>query len=162
MLIRKATCEEMLTLWGYEDVEKASPTAMFFYHNISSGNAVFWALDNGGVLVGELYVFLDLQDKDFADGKNTAYLCAFRVKEDYRRQGFGSSLIERAVEELRKSGFNSATIGVASDEPQNIQLYHRLGFNVKIKDCFYDPCGFDDNSRPVFDENGWWLLSNDL
>ena len=80
MQIRKATGEEMLKLWGYRDHETASPTAKFFYRNVTSGNAVFWTLDNGGELIGELYVFLNLDDKDFADGKNVAYLCAFRVK----------------------------------------------------------------------------------
>lgn len=57
MLIRKATGEEMLKLWGYQDENTASPTAKFFYRNISSGNAIFWTLDNGGELIGELYVF---------------------------------------------------------------------------------------------------------
>ena len=67
MLIRKATGEEMLKLWGYQDDISASPTARFYYRHISSGNAVFWTLDNGGDLIGELYVFMNLDDKDFAD-----------------------------------------------------------------------------------------------
>ena len=60
MRIRKATAEEMLSLWGYQDLENAPYTAKFFYRNITSGNAVFWALDHAGELIGELYVFLDL------------------------------------------------------------------------------------------------------
>jgi ribosomal protein S18 acetylase RimI-like enzyme len=162
MLIRKATGEEMLRLWGYEGPENASPTAKLFYDNISSGNTVFWALDNDRDLIGELYVFLDLEDKDFADGKNTAYLCAFRVKKEYRGQGLGSSLMEKAIAELKDNGFRSATIGVAIDEPQNIKLYHHMGFNVKIKNCYYDPCGFDENGQPIYEEAGWWLLSKEL
>ncbi len=73
MLIRKATGEEMLKLWGYQDANKASPTAKYFYRNISSGNAVFWTLDRDGELIGELYAFLNIEeDKDFADGITTA------------------------------------------------------------------------------------------
>ena len=162
MRIRKATAEEMLTLWGYQDVNKASPTAKFFYDNISTDNAVFWTLDNHGELEGELYVFLNLEDKDFADGQNTAYLCAFRVKKEYRGQGYGSRLIASALEELKQIGFSKVTIGVASDEPQNIRLYHRLGFNIKIKDCHYDPCGMDENMHPKYEETVWWLLQKDL
>ncbi|MBQ9301173.1 MAG: NUDIX domain-containing protein [Clostridia bacterium] len=67
MLIRKATCEEMLRLWGNQDTTHVSPTARFFYQNISTGNAVFWTLDHGGELIGELYIFSDLDDKDFAE-----------------------------------------------------------------------------------------------
>ena len=39
-------------------------------------------LDYDGELVGELYAFYDLEDKDFADGKRTAYHCAFRVRAE--------------------------------------------------------------------------------
>ena len=88
MLIRKATEEEMLTLWGYQNKDIASATARFFYDNIAAGNAVFWTVDNGE-LVGELYAFFNLNDTDFADGQNTAYLCAFRIKEEYRGRGNG-------------------------------------------------------------------------
>ena len=162
MLIRKATAEEMLNLWGYQDGIPASPTAKFFCRNISSGNAVFWTLDNDGDLIGELYVFLNLDDKDFADGKTTAYLCAFRVKEGYRGKGLGSRLMNTALAELKEIGFRSATIGVGSDKPHNIRLYRHLGFSRKIKDCHYDPCGMDENNQPEYEEEAWWLLSKEL
>ena len=114
MLIRRASGEEMLKLWGYQDVNKASPTAKYFYHNISSGNAIFWTLDNDGELIGELYVFFDIEeDKDFADGISTAYLCAFRVKKEYRGHGLGSRMMETVLADLKVSGFRRATIGVS-------------------------------------------------
>ena len=162
MLIRKATGEEMLKLWGYQDSMTASLTAKFFYHHISSGNAIFWTLDHDGELIGELYVFLKLEDQDFADGVNTAYLCAFRVKEEYRGQGLGSSLLKAALAELKETGFRTATIGVGSDKPENIRLYRRFGFTEKIKDCHYDPCGMDENGRPEYEEDAWWPLSKVL
>ena len=91
MLIRKASGEEMLKLWNYLDVNAASPTARFFYQNISSGNADFWTLEHEGELIGELYAFRNIEaDHDFADGSSTAYLCAFRIRKEYRGQGLGS------------------------------------------------------------------------
>ena len=159
MLIRKAAGEEMLKLWGCEDADAAPPTAKFFYRNIISGNAVFWTVEHEGALIGELYVFFDLEDKDFADGKDTAYLCAFRVKREFRGRGLGSRLMETALADVKERGFRRATIGVGSGEPQNIRLYRRFGFTEKVKDCFFDPCGMDENMRPVYEEAGWWLLS---
>ena len=41
MQIRKASAGEMLSLWEYDDLSKASNTAKYFYQNIESGNAVF-------------------------------------------------------------------------------------------------------------------------
>ncbi|MBQ6569132.1 MAG: GNAT family N-acetyltransferase [Clostridia bacterium] len=161
MLIRKATAEEMLKLWGYKDEKNSSPTAKFFYSNICSGNAVFWTIDNDETLIGELYVFLDIkEDKYFADGKMTAYLCAFRVKKEYRGLGFGSKLMETALADLKEKGFRRATIGV-SDE-RNEKFYRRMGFDTKIKDCFSDPCARNENLSPVSDEKGYTLLLKDL
>lgn len=161
MLIRKATADEMLKLWGYDE-NTASPTAEFFYRNISSGNAVFWTVDKDGELIGELYAFLNLDDKDFADGKDIAYLCAFRIKKEYRRKGLGSRMMEAAFTDLKEKGYSHVTIGVNCDEPLNIKLYTRLGFREKVKDCYYDPCGLDENGNPEFDAKGWWLLSKVL
>ncbi len=160
MLIRKASGEEMLKLWGYEDADQAPPTAKFFYRNISSGNAVFWTVEHDGELIGELYAFLNIEeDKDFADGIATAYLCAFRVKKEYRGRGIGSGMMEAALADLKARGFLRATIGVS--EERNKKLYRRMGFDTKIKDCFFDPCARDAQMRPEPDE-GFWLLSKNL
>ena len=161
MLIRTATGEEMLELWGYPEREKASPTARFFYENIAAGNALFWTLDCGGELIGELYAFLDIEeDKDFADGRTAAYLCAFRVKPAYRGQGLGSGLMEAALADLKKKGFRRATIGV--DEARNERLYRRMGFTAEIKTCYVDPCARDKSMRPERDEAGYLLLAKEL
>ena len=161
MIIRKATGEEMLTLWGREG-NSILPTAKFFCENIASRNAIFWALEHNGELIGELYAFLDLYDKDFADGVSRAYLCAFRIKEQYRGHGLGSMMLENAISELKEMGFKYVTIGVGCDEPQNIRLYNRYGFMTKVKDCNYDPCGLDENMQPMFEEPAWWLLIKTL
>ena len=114
LLIRKATAEEMLRLWGYRDAGAAPPTARYFYRHISSGNAVFWTVEDGEELVGELYAFLDIEeDRDFADGKTAAYLCAFRIRKDHRGRGIGTGLMETALADLKERGFRRATIGVS-------------------------------------------------
>ena len=162
MLIRKAAGDEMLKLWGYRDGETGSPTARFFYRSISSGNAVFWTIDHNGELIGELYAFRDIpEDRDFADGKTTAYLCAFRVRKDFRGQGLGSRLMETVLADLWAEGFQRVTIGVGPEEEQNIRLYRRMGFSTKIKDCYMDPCAMDENMRPQADEC-YWLLAKEL
>ena len=162
MIIRRAAAGEMLMLWGYPELQTASPTAKFFYNNIDAGNAVFWALEDEGELVGELYAFFDLDDKDFADGQNTAYLCAFRVKKEYRGHGRGSRMLETALTELKAMGFSRVTIGVENDEPQNMRLYRRFGFTTVVKECHYDPCCMDDDMLPQYDETAWQLLKKDL
>ena len=146
---------------GKESLEKAPPTARFFYRNIETGNAVFWALEDAGRIAGELYVFRELEDRDFADGSTTAYLCAFRVRADCRGQGFGSALMHTALADLKSKGFRSATIGVGMDEASNRAMYRHMGFETEVKACFADPCAVDEQMRPKPDE-GFLLLSKAL
>lgn len=161
MKIRKADAEEMLKLWGYADAAQASPTARFFYRSISSGNAVFWTVDHEGELIGELYAFKDIEeDKDFADGKTTAYLCAFRIKKDYRGLGLGSRLMSAVLADLKTAGFIRATIGVSDDSLR--KMYQHMGFATDVKICHYDPCARDENMQPEYDREGYWLLAKDL
>lgn len=161
MKIRKATENEMLALWEYESLEGATPTAQFFYKNIKSGNADFWTLDDEGRLLGELYVFYNLEDKDFANGKDRAYLCAFRIEKELRGQGLGTNLIKSVMKEIKAQGYRTVTIGVDETEEANIRLYHRLGFQRKIKDCYRDPCARDNDMEPK-PCSCFWLLSKDL
>ena len=112
MKIRRATEHELLELWGYESIHTASINAKFFCDNIKKGNTEFWALDHDGALVGELYVFYELEDKDFADGKRTAYLCAFRVRKDFRGRGLGTKLICHAMEHIKALGYQRISIGL--------------------------------------------------
>ena len=161
MRIRKASGGEMLSLWGYPDLGEAPPTARYFYRNLAEGNAVFFAIDCSGELIGELYAFVNIaEDSDFADGSTRAYLCAFRVKEEYRGRGLGSALMEAALAELKAMGFESVSIG--ADDERHERLYRRLGFDKRIKDCFFDPCARDEKMRPEPVEEGFRLLARDL
>ena len=145
-----------------DDPGDASPTARFFHRNITEGNAVFWTLDRNGELIGELYAFLKLEDRDFADGKTTAYLCAFRVRKEYRGLRLGSRMMKTVLDDLRSKGFRRATIGVGVSEERNRKMYSRLGFRTTIKTCHTDPCAMDGNMQPAADAEGFLLLSKAL
>lgn len=100
------------------------------------------------------------EDPDFADGKTTAYLCAFRIKQEYRGQGLGSKLMHVAFADLKSMGFRRATIGV--NDPRNKALYRRLGFDTDVKTCYVDPCARDENMQPEPDDVGFLLLAKEL
>ena len=66
-----------------------------------------------------------------------------------------------ALAELRSIDFRRASVGVGFDERRNIEMYRRMGFDRKIKDCFADPCAMDEHMRPMPDE-GFMLLAKEL
>ena len=109
----------------------------------------------------ELYVFFKLEDYDFADGNEKAYLCAFRIAEEYRHQGLGTTLITFVMDQLKQQGIKKVTIGVDETEEDNYRLYQRLGFDNKMKDSFVDPCNVDCMRNPKKCDC-FWLLSKDL
>ena len=159
-VVRIGTIEEMINAWGYCNRELSS-TAEFFADSISKGSAVFYALDYQGKVIGELYVFFELDDKDFANAEEKAYLCAFRIGREYQHQGLGTYLITSVMQKLQEQGIKRVTIGVDKREEDNIRLYRRLGFNEKIKDCVSDPCDVDSDMNPKKCES-FWLLQKEL
>lgn len=162
MKIRIGTGQECLKVLRCSSLEKASPTTKNLWANLQSGNAAFWTVENDdGHLIGELYVFRRLEDEDFANGKEKAYLCAFRIKKMWRGQGIGTQLITTVMENLKENGCKTVTIGVDANEPDNQRLYRRLGFTEKIKDCYTDPCNIDENGQPIACPC-FWLLSKSL
>ena len=160
MFIRQATENEMLALWG-ETTDNMRPTSSFFFENIRSKNAELWAYDDDGRLAGELFVFKSLDDKDFANGRDKAYLCAFRISKELQGQGYGTKLISHVIDHLKKNGIKTVTIGVGETEDANIRLYHRLGFLEKIKDCNADPCDVDERTQAKLCET-FWLLKREI
>jgi len=136
----------MLALWG-ETIDKMRPTTAFFYESIKNKNATFWAYDKGGEVVGELYAFRSLNDKDYANNKDKVYLCAFRIAQGFRGKGYGTKLFSHVINCLKAEGIKSVTIGVEETDELNKRLYHSLGFIEKIKDCYDDPCDVDENMQ---------------
>ncbi len=48
-------------------------------------------------MIGELYIFWDLEDKDEANGKDRAYLSACRIEEELRGLGLGKNNEQRTM-----------------------------------------------------------------
>ena len=82
-------------------------------------------------MIGELYIFKELNDQDFADGNTTAYLYGFQIEELMRGKGLGTMLMNRVLERLHELNFQYVTLGVEPDKEANIRLYKRMGFTAK-------------------------------
>ena len=143
MIIRQASSSEMLALW-YKFY-----TSDFFSDNIQGGNPEFWAIEHHTRLIGELYLFKELDDQDFADGNTTAYLYGFQIEELMRGKGLGTMLMNRVLERLHELNFQCVTLGVEPDKEANIRLYKRIGFTQKIKTVNENPCDVDQNFMPT-------------
>lgn len=143
LIIRQGSINEMLSLWYKRN------TSEFFKNKISNGDVEFWTIEFKNELIGELYLFKSLDDKQFADGGTTAYLCAFRISENFQGRGYGTMLMNRVFERLEELGFKYVTIGVEKEETANMRLYNRLGFLEELRIFKYDPCDVNEDYSPA-------------
>lgn len=123
--------EELKKLWKEEELSRND----YYIDNIKKGNQEFWVIINDETkeIIGELHIVWNLTDKDKADGNNRAYLCDFRILEKYRRQEFGSLLMERVLQRVKDKGYLEGTIEVDTDLDILIHIYKDMGFDIEIK-----------------------------
>ena len=101
------------------------------YHETFSGRVLMWVVENPErEFIGQTFVMLASHEHDTADGKNRAYVFAFRVKSEYRNHGIGQHLMHFVEDDLRKRGFKLVTLNVAKDNLDAIRFYKRLGYTV--------------------------------
>ena len=84
-----------------------------------------WVADDAGVPVGEIAAGAS-RDADAPPG--TAEVLALYVDPDRQREGIGSALMERAVEELRAAGYTRATLWTLGASAQSTAFYEKHGW----------------------------------
>ena len=127
-IVRKIKTSELsiLTeLFNYKDIDDMIAENT---RNIENGTVDIFALFNNDMLIGELHVKYDNEDKDFAEKEKRAYLFAFRVHKDYQGKGLGSYLLETVIDELNANGYHELTVGVEDDNPRSRYMYEKQGF----------------------------------
>lgn len=160
MIIRIATSNELKELW-----KSNSPTEAYFVREIESGNIEFWTMENeeDRSLIGELYIFWDSEDKDEANGKDRAYLCAFRIKDGFSGKGLGTELMRRVIQRVSEKGFKEVTIGVDNDDAERlIAMYKAWGFTELVKLQNYDYHYINKNNKPTYYETPFGLYLKKL
>jgi ribosomal protein S18 acetylase RimI-like enzyme len=161
MIVRIGSIEELKLLWENNN----SPTQRYFINGIEKGDIEFWIVEDeeNRRLVGELYIFWDSEDKDEANGKDRAYLCAFRINEDYRGRGLGSKLMKGVLERVVEKGFHEITIGVDNNDADRLsQMYKSWGFSQIIKCANIDYHFLDINNQPMYYKIPYALYLNRL
>jgi ribosomal protein S18 acetylase RimI-like enzyme len=161
MLIRTGSKEELRRLWG----DNSSPTQKYFVDGIEKGNIEFWTIENetDNSLIGELYIFWDSEDKDEANGRDRAYLAAFRINKEFRGLGLGKMLMQRVLYRVKEKGFSEVTIGVDNDDAERLSaMYKSWGFAELIKLSNTDYHYIDKNNNPTHYEIPYALYLNRL
>jgi ribosomal protein S18 acetylase RimI-like enzyme len=133
--IRQARQEDLVKLeWNGELTHYRRLFVEVFRYAIN-GDAIMWLaeLDEHNI-VGQVFVQINSQRWELADGYGRAYVYGFRVKDDYRNQGLGSMMMDFVEADLIERGFNIISLNVSQDNEGARRLYERLGYSVIAPD----------------------------
>ena len=90
-----------------------------------------WVAENAEKkIVGQVFLQLDCDRPELADGWSRAYLFSFRIKPEYRNREIGTRMVAVLENFLRERKFRSLTLNVARNNLDAIRLYERLGFKI--------------------------------
>lgn len=112
-------------LFDYHDVDQMVTQCA---HQIRNGISDIFVLYDQGVLLGELHAMYFSEDERYAVPGRRAYLYAFRVREGYQNQGYGTFLMKAVLAALQEAGYSEFTVGVEDDNPRARHMYQSFGF----------------------------------
>ena len=129
--IRFATQSDLIALeWGGEFTHFRRMYAEAYQRQLR-GLSLLWVAElPGDGLVGQVFVQLNCDRPELANGRDRAYLYSFRVRPEFRCAGIGSRMMSAVEEELRGRGFDWITLNVARDNHRAQNLYIRRGYKI--------------------------------
>ena len=113
-------------LFHYNDVEQMLSECA---RDIQNKTIDIFVLYEKDVLIGELRVMYESDDKNYAVRGRRAYMFAFRVREEFQNKGYGTYLLKEVLTLLEKNGYCEFTVGVEDNNFKAKHIYQNFGFN---------------------------------
>lgn len=138
---RKATLEDLEAIWDYNiaanpEEPKNHRWKESFIRRNKEQRAATYVVVSDGEPVGEVTLdfFAEAYGnptirQELADGKDTAYVTALRIRKEFEGQGYISQLIQLMEKDARQRGFQMLTIGVEATETRTLAIYLGWGYN---------------------------------
>lgn len=100
------------------------------------GQSILWVAEHPDYgIIGQIFIQLDSDNEELADGKTKAYLYAFRIRPRYRCEGLGTFMMHVAEADLIRKSFKVVTLNVTQDNLEAIRLYERRGYKITGPDA---------------------------
>ncbi|MEW6180823.1 MAG: GNAT family N-acetyltransferase [Chloroflexota bacterium] len=156
ILIRTVRKEDLPALeWGGEFTHFRRVYAEAYERSLQ-GYTVLWVAElpeNG--IIAQVFIQLNCNRKELADGIHRAYLYSFRVHPDFRNHGLGSLMVRHVEKDLIRRGFQRLTLNVAKNNLDALRLYLRLGFRIVATEPGIWSYVDDKGIRQMVEEPAW-------
>jgi ribosomal protein S18 acetylase RimI-like enzyme len=101
------------------------------YERSRQGTLLMWIAELIGTgIIGQVFIQLDCDRPEMANGTTRAYLYSFRIRSAFRNAGLGTQILDFVCKDLYKRGFLFVTLNVAKTNVRAKSLYERHGFHV--------------------------------
>ena len=138
--VKIASIEEMEAKWNYEIKKHKSGNWKIWkdeaIERVKNGQSIaYYGILNGEIICEATAMFDKniVQNHEGLIDEKTAYLCAFRTVEKYKRKGYFSKLFTFMLNNLKENGYEKVSLGVEPCETENLEIYKHFGFNDYIK-----------------------------
>jgi ribosomal protein S18 acetylase RimI-like enzyme len=131
VVIRKMTQTDLPALeWDGEYTRYRDVYLVEFEHS-QIGSSILWVADKPGTgIIGQIFVQLNAERTELANGRTRAYMYAFRIRPPYRGSGLGTRMMAMMEEDLLRRSFCWVTLNVGKTNYSARRLYMRLGYRV--------------------------------
>jgi len=130
-IIEKLNPEDYYKCNNIWDMAK-QPNTEKWLEEIKNGSRVVFVYIMDGEFIGEGAVVFENGDPDYTINKQRVYLSRLIVKNEYRNQGIGSTIINYLVNYAKALGYKEFSVGVDLDNIGARKLYDRHGFTRVI------------------------------
>jgi ribosomal protein S18 acetylase RimI-like enzyme len=131
VLIRQLAKEDLPSLEWEGEYSHFRRLYAMAYKRAKHCRAVLWIAEaNGEKIIGQLFVQLDSERRELADGKRRAYIYSFRIRPTFRGLGVGTLMLSVAEADLKKRGVEMVTLNVGRDNMSAHRLYKRQGYRI--------------------------------
>jgi ribosomal protein S18 acetylase RimI-like enzyme len=129
--IRKMQKEDLPALEWDGEYTRFRDVYLMEFERSQIGSSILWVADepDAGV-IGQLFVQLNAERQELANGFSRAYMYAFRIRLPYRGGGLGTRMMQVMEEDLLRRNFSWVTLNVGKTNYSARRLYSRLGFRV--------------------------------
>ena len=138
---RRATMDDLEAVWAYNiaqnpDEPRNQRWKESYIRRNRENRAATYVVVVDDVPVGE--VTLDYHGESYgnpdsrkhlANGKQTGYVTALRIRKEFEGNGYISGLMQYMEDSAREMGFTQLTIGVDAAESRNLAIYLHWGYN---------------------------------